>query len=201
MYNFLKFSTRRGCFSGGLSFVRCSAPLACCCLSPNQLLVNSPIKIHTPILPTKPLAPSLSCCWLVAVPVPTPKSQVPTQPCLQKTASRQNLQQSSPEQTRKRLQWREGDSSRRRAGRVRDYSGGVTFSVAVTGLMAASCGLIFGYDIGVSGAACIHMPPLRTAPQPRHGSSVSKLFLLAICMRNLSSPSPPNNFPNKSHQL
>jgi hypothetical protein len=37
-------------------------------------------------------------------------------------------------------------------GRARDYSGGVTFSVAVTGLMAASCGLIFGYDIGVSGA-------------------------------------------------
>ena len=37
-------------------------------------------------------------------------------------------------------------------GRVRDYSGGVTFSVVVTGLMAASCGLIFGYDIGVSGA-------------------------------------------------
>jgi hypothetical protein len=36
-------------------------------------------------------------------------------------------------------------------GRVRDYGGGVTFSVAVTSLMAASCGLIFGYDIGVSG--------------------------------------------------
>ena len=34
---------------------------------------------------------------------------------------------------------------------MRDYSGGVTFSVVVTGLMAASCGLIFGYDIGVSG--------------------------------------------------
>ncbi|OEL14151.1 Sugar transport protein 5 [Dichanthelium oligosanthes] len=36
-------------------------------------------------------------------------------------------------------------------GRVRDYSGGVTFSVLVTCLMAASCGLIFGYDIGISG--------------------------------------------------
>jgi hypothetical protein len=36
-------------------------------------------------------------------------------------------------------------------GRARDYGGGVTFSVAVTSLMAASCGLIFGYDIGVSG--------------------------------------------------
>ncbi|CAL5031715.1 unnamed protein product [Urochloa decumbens] len=36
-------------------------------------------------------------------------------------------------------------------GRVRDYSGGLTFSVAVTCLMAASCGLIFGYDIGVTG--------------------------------------------------
>jgi hypothetical protein len=35
---------------------------------------------------------------------------------------------------------------------VRDYGGGVTFSVVVTSLMAASCGLIFGYDSGVSGA-------------------------------------------------
>ena len=33
-----------------------------------------------------------------------------------------------------------------------DYGGGVTVSVVVTCLMAASCGLIFGYDIGVSGA-------------------------------------------------
>uniref|UniRef100_A0A804MFB3 Major facilitator superfamily (MFS) profile domain-containing protein n=1 Tax=Zea mays TaxID=4577 RepID=A0A804MFB3_MAIZE len=32
-----------------------------------------------------------------------------------------------------------------------DYGGGVTVSVVVTCLMAASCGLIFGYDIGVSG--------------------------------------------------
>ena len=38
-------------------------------------------------------------------------------------------------------------------GRAReDYGGGVTVPVAVTCLMAASCGLIFGYDIGVSGA-------------------------------------------------
>jgi hypothetical protein len=36
------------------------------------------------------------------------------------------------------------------------YGGGrVTISVVVTCLMAASCGLIFGYDIGVSGA---HVP-------------------------------------------
>ncbi|KAK3142438.1 hypothetical protein QOZ80_4BG0346450 [Eleusine coracana subsp. coracana] len=32
-----------------------------------------------------------------------------------------------------------------------DYGGGVTFPVVLTCLMAASCGLIFGYDIGVSG--------------------------------------------------
>ncbi|KAG8082161.1 hypothetical protein GUJ93_ZPchr0014g46799 [Zizania palustris] len=32
-----------------------------------------------------------------------------------------------------------------------EYSGGVTASVVVTCLMAASCGLIFGYDVGVSG--------------------------------------------------
>ena len=32
-----------------------------------------------------------------------------------------------------------------------DY-GDVTFSVVVTCLMAASCGLIFGYDSGISGA-------------------------------------------------
>uniref|UniRef100_A0A0A9H4S2 Major facilitator superfamily (MFS) profile domain-containing protein n=1 Tax=Arundo donax TaxID=35708 RepID=A0A0A9H4S2_ARUDO len=36
-------------------------------------------------------------------------------------------------------------------GHAHDYDGGVTFSVVVTCLMAASCGLIFGYDIGVSG--------------------------------------------------
>ncbi|KAL6883631.1 hypothetical protein ACP4OV_011045 [Aristida adscensionis] len=36
-------------------------------------------------------------------------------------------------------------------GSVRDYGGGVTFSVVMTCLMAASCGLIFGYDTGVSG--------------------------------------------------
>ncbi|RLN04651.1 hypothetical protein C2845_PM13G18020 [Panicum miliaceum] len=34
-----------------------------------------------------------------------------------------------------------------------DYGGGVTFSVVVTCLMAASCGLIFGYDSGISGGA------------------------------------------------
>jgi hypothetical protein len=40
-------------------------------------------------------------------------------------------------------------------GRARDYGGGVTFSVAVTSLMAGSCGLIFGYDVGVSGACAL----------------------------------------------
>ncbi|TVU14369.1 hypothetical protein EJB05_37832 [Eragrostis curvula] len=35
-------------------------------------------------------------------------------------------------------------------GRAHDYGDGVTSSVVVTCLMAASCGLIFGYDIGVS---------------------------------------------------
>ncbi|KAG8082170.1 hypothetical protein GUJ93_ZPchr0014g47079 [Zizania palustris] len=34
---------------------------------------------------------------------------------------------------------------------AREYGGGMTASVVVTCLMAASCGLIFGYDIGVSG--------------------------------------------------
>ncbi|KAL6639550.1 hypothetical protein ACP70R_023280 [Stipagrostis hirtigluma subsp. patula] len=34
---------------------------------------------------------------------------------------------------------------------ARDYGGGVTFSVVVTCLMAASCGLIYGYDNGISG--------------------------------------------------
>ncbi|PUZ47433.1 hypothetical protein GQ55_7G164500 [Panicum hallii var. hallii] len=36
-------------------------------------------------------------------------------------------------------------------GGAGDYGGGVTFSVVVACLMAASCGLIFGYDSGVSG--------------------------------------------------
>jgi hypothetical protein len=40
-----------------------------------------------------------------------------------------------------------------------DYGGGVTFSVVVTCLMAASCGLIFGYDIGVSGTCLMNLPP------------------------------------------
>ncbi|KAL6839034.1 hypothetical protein ACP4OV_031088 [Aristida adscensionis] len=34
---------------------------------------------------------------------------------------------------------------------ARDYGGKVTFSVVMTCLMAASCGLIYGYDNGVSG--------------------------------------------------
>ncbi|CAN6239675.1 unnamed protein product, partial [Urochloa humidicola] len=34
---------------------------------------------------------------------------------------------------------------------VPDYREGITFSVMMTCLMAASCGLIFGYDSGVSG--------------------------------------------------
>ncbi|KAL6854287.1 hypothetical protein ACP4OV_019190 [Aristida adscensionis] len=36
-------------------------------------------------------------------------------------------------------------------GTVHDYAGGVTLSVVVTGFMAASCGLILGYDSGISG--------------------------------------------------
>ncbi|CAN6248881.1 unnamed protein product [Urochloa humidicola] len=36
-------------------------------------------------------------------------------------------------------------------GTARDYGGGLTFSVVVTCLMAASCGLIYGYDNGVTG--------------------------------------------------
>ncbi|TVU40044.1 hypothetical protein EJB05_13490, partial [Eragrostis curvula] len=33
-----------------------------------------------------------------------------------------------------------------------DYGGRVTFSVVMTCLMAASCGIIYGYDNGISGA-------------------------------------------------
>ncbi|KAL6845737.1 hypothetical protein ACP4OV_024312 [Aristida adscensionis] len=42
-------------------------------------------------------------------------------------------------------------------GQPRDYGGGVTFSVVVNCLMAASCGLIFGYDIGVSAGGVTQM--------------------------------------------
>jgi len=38
-----------------------------------------------------------------------------------------------------------------------DYGGGLTLSVFMTCLVAASGGLIFGYDIGISGAS---HPPL-----------------------------------------
>jgi hypothetical protein len=36
-------------------------------------------------------------------------------------------------------------------GSAHDYGGCVTFPVVVTSLMAASCGLIYGYDTGVTG--------------------------------------------------
>lgn len=49
----------------------------------------------------------------------------------------------------------EGGLPAQETARGRDYGGGVTFSVVVTCLMAASCGLIFGYDIGVSGACAL----------------------------------------------
>ncbi|KAL6845731.1 hypothetical protein ACP4OV_024306 [Aristida adscensionis] len=44
-----------------------------------------------------------------------------------------------------------GRLSASEGGQVQDYGGGVTVSVVLTCLMAASCGLIFGYDVGVSG--------------------------------------------------
>ncbi|KAG8082163.1 hypothetical protein GUJ93_ZPchr0014g46722 [Zizania palustris] len=54
---------------------------------------------------------------------------------------------------------------------AREYSGGVTASVVVTCLMAASCGLIFGFDFGVSGEdpslcslqLCIHTAPIASS--------------------------------------
>jgi MFS transporter, SP family, sugar:H+ symporter len=36
-----------------------------------------------------------------------------------------------------------------------DYSGGVTVPVAIVCIIAASCGLIFGYDVGVTGNSCV----------------------------------------------
>ncbi|KAG8082168.1 hypothetical protein GUJ93_ZPchr0014g47229 [Zizania palustris] len=52
---------------------------------------------------------------------------------------------------------------------AREYGGGVTASVVVTCLMAASCGLIFGYDVGISGenaSLCMHTAP-SPPPPPR----------------------------------
>jgi hypothetical protein len=53
--------------------------------------------------------------------------------------------------------------------------GGVTVPVVVTCLMAASCGLIFGYDIGVSGArsatcrlSCLGLVSLAVAVLVKH---------------------------------
>jgi hypothetical protein len=40
-----------------------------------------------------------------------------------------------------------------------DYGGALTVPVVVTCLMAASGGLIFGYDIGISGASPFPSPP------------------------------------------
>nr|CAB3487231.1 unnamed protein product [Digitaria exilis] len=45
-----------------------------------------------------------------------------------------------------------GGASVTPAAGARDYAGGLTFSVMTTCLMAASCGLIWGYDSGVSAA-------------------------------------------------
>jgi MFS transporter, SP family, sugar:H+ symporter len=47
-------------------------------------------------------------------------------------------------------------------GGMADYGGGLTVPVVVTCLMAASGGLIFGYDIGISGA----LPPPTPSPPP-----------------------------------
>jgi len=44
-------------------------------------------------------------------------------------------------------------------GPAADYGGGLTLSVFMTCLVAASGGLIFGYDIGISGA-CVLLPLL-----------------------------------------
>jgi len=46
-------------------------------------------------------------------------------------------------------------------GSMADSSGGLTVSVVVTCLMAASGGLIFGYDIGISGAPAPVPPRFR----------------------------------------
>ncbi|KAL6650822.1 hypothetical protein ACP70R_009747 [Stipagrostis hirtigluma subsp. patula] len=46
-------------------------------------------------------------------------------------------------------------------GPAADYGGGLTFSVFITCLVAASGGLIFGYDIGISGGVSAMEPFLR----------------------------------------
>lgn len=39
---------------------------------------------------------------------------------------------------------------------VTGVEGKITVSVVITCIVAASCGLIFGYDIGISGAFCVN---------------------------------------------
>lgn len=41
-------------------------------------------------------------------------------------------------------------------GDVRDYGSKITTSVVITCVVVASSGLIFGYDIGISGALSVH---------------------------------------------
>ncbi|TKW04732.1 hypothetical protein SEVIR_7G128400v4 [Setaria viridis] len=65
-------------------------------------------------------------------------------------------------------------------GGGRDYGGGVTFSVVVTSLMAASCGLIFGYDIGVSGGVT-QMEPFLTKFFPEVSSRMKNAKHDAYC--------------------
>ncbi|GJN02747.1 hypothetical protein PR202_ga20128 [Eleusine coracana subsp. coracana] len=46
-------------------------------------------------------------------------------------------------------------------GPAADYGGGLTLSVFITCLVAASGGLIFGYDIGISGGVSVMEPFLQ----------------------------------------
>nr|CAB3484709.1 unnamed protein product [Digitaria exilis] len=79
-------------------------------------------------------------------------AKVPTQPTSKAWSSKLVARPRPARAHERRVVMVGGEFFAAEGGRVRDYSGGVTFSVAVTCLMAASCGLIFGYDIGVTGA-------------------------------------------------
>ncbi|OEL28151.1 Sugar transport protein 5 [Dichanthelium oligosanthes] len=58
---------------------------------------------------------------------------------------------------------------------VREYSEGVTFSVVITCLTAASCGLIYGYDSGVS-ETCVSMLLVKQGGVMQMESFLSEFF-------------------------
>lgn len=71
-------------------------------------------------------------------------------------------------------------------GPVGDYAGGITASVVITSIVAASGGAIFGYDIGISGALCflslLHSLADRLLLHAKINHSLSGIYILTFIL-------------------